>query len=68
VGRRMKTVQKCVHVYVNGQMIIVEAIPGMEVKEHGKMMDGVNPIMMYLIYCKNFCKCYHEPPPRTMKR
>jgi hypothetical protein len=24
-----------------------------------------NLTMIYLIYCKNFCKCQNVPPPRT---
>jgi hypothetical protein len=29
-SRRVNTVQKCVHMYVNAKMIPVETIPGME--------------------------------------
>jgi hypothetical protein len=39
-------------------MIPVETIPGMgkrEIKEN----EGVKSSMIYLIYCKNFCK-YHN--------
>jgi hypothetical protein len=37
-GRRVNTMQKCVHVFVNAKMIPVETIPGMEegdIKESG---------------------------------
>jgi hypothetical protein len=26
---------------------------------------GVNSSMIYLIFCKNICKCHNVPPPRT---
>jgi hypothetical protein len=29
------------------------------------MMEEVNSSMIYLIYCKNFCKCHNVPPPST---
>jgi hypothetical protein len=46
--------------YVNGKVI-----PGM-VGEGIKENDGrVNLSMIYLIYCKNICKCHNEPPPST---
>jgi hypothetical protein len=28
------------------------------------MMEG-NSRMIYLIHCKNFCKCHNVPPPST---
>jgi hypothetical protein len=52
--------------YVNGKMRPVETIPGMgreRIKENG---GGVNSSMMYLTYCKNFCKCHNIPPPSTI--
>jgi hypothetical protein len=33
-----------------------------EIKENG---EGVNSNMIYLIYCKNYCKCHSGPPPST---
>jgi hypothetical protein len=43
--------------YENGKMRPVETIPGMG-REGIKGNDGgVNSIMIYLIYCKNFYKC-----------
>jgi hypothetical protein len=31
--------------------------------------NGVgNSSMIYLIYCKNLCKCYNVPPPSTIKK
>jgi hypothetical protein len=38
--------------YVNGKMIPVETIPGMEGKG---------------IYCKNFCECHNIPHRATLK-
>jgi hypothetical protein len=40
-------------------------------KNHSKIMRieengwGGNSKMIYLIHCKNFCKCHNVPPPRT---
>jgi hypothetical protein len=42
----------CIHMYVNGKMISVETILGMEV-------EGVNSSM---INCKNFCTCHNITP------
>jgi hypothetical protein len=28
-------------------------------------MEGINSSMIYLIYCKNFCKCHNVPPLST---
>jgi hypothetical protein len=30
-----------------------------------RMVECVNSSMMYLIYCKNFCKCHNVTPPST---
>jgi hypothetical protein len=51
--------------YKNGKMRPVETIPGMEGGAIKEMMEGVNSTMLYLIYCKNFCKCHNVLPPRT---
>jgi hypothetical protein len=51
--------------YVNEKMRPVETVPGMEggeIKDNG---GGVNSSIIYLIYCKNFCKCHNVPPPST---
>jgi hypothetical protein len=42
-------------------MRLVETVPGMgggKIKENG---GGVNSTMIFLIYCKNFCKCHNVP-------
>jgi hypothetical protein len=31
-------------------------------------MEGVNSSMIYLIYCKNVCKCHNVPLPSTIKK
>jgi hypothetical protein len=51
--------------YKNGKMRPVETIPGMEGGAIKEMMEGVNSTMLYLIYCKNFCKCHNVLPPST---
>jgi hypothetical protein len=33
--------------------------------EWKKGVEGVNSHMMYLIHCKNLCKCYNVPSPST---
>jgi hypothetical protein len=45
-------------------MIPVEIIPGFGGGGYWRMVEGVNSSMIYLIYCKNFCKCHNVPPPR----
>jgi hypothetical protein len=30
--------------------------------------EGVNSTMIYLIYCKNFCKCHNVPPAPQLKK
>jgi hypothetical protein len=49
--------------YVNRKMISAETIPGMGEGRYKRIMEGVNLSMIYLIYCKNFYKCYNVPPP-----
>jgi hypothetical protein len=51
--------------HVNGKMIAVETVP--EMGEGGMMKNGggMNSSMIYLIYCKNFCKCHNVPLPTT---
>jgi hypothetical protein len=52
--------------YVNGKMTLVETIPGME--GWLRMVEGVNSTVIYLMHCKNFCKCHNVPPPGTIKK
>jgi hypothetical protein len=51
--------------YINGKMTSVETIPGMG--EEG-IMEGVNSTMIYLLYCKNFCKCHNVFPVQQLKK
>jgi hypothetical protein len=46
--------------YVNAKMIPIETIPGI-----GRVVEGVNSSIIYLIYCKNLCKCHNVPLPST---
>jgi hypothetical protein len=46
--------------YVNGKMILVESVPGMgEIKENS---GGGWIQVLYLIHCKNLCKCHNVLP------
>jgi hypothetical protein len=38
-----------------------ETIPGMGMERIKENDGGVNSTMMYLIYCKNICKCHNVP-------
>jgi hypothetical protein len=55
----------CAHMYANGKVRPAETAPGMGVGEKMENDGGVNSSMLYLIYCKDFCKCYNVPPPST---
>jgi hypothetical protein len=48
--------------YVNGKIVSVGTVTGMggRMKENG---GGVNLSMIYVIYCKNFCKWHNVPHP-----
>jgi hypothetical protein len=46
--------------YINANIIPVENIPGIR--------GGVKSSMIYLIHCKNLCKCHNVlPPSRAIK-
>jgi hypothetical protein len=51
--------------YVNGKMRLAETVPGIGEEGYRRMMEGVNSAMIYLIYCKNFCKSKNAPTPST---
>jgi hypothetical protein len=59
---------KCVHMYVSAKVIPVETIPGMGGGGIKKNRGRMNSSMIYLIHCKNFCKCHSVPTPRTQKK
>jgi hypothetical protein len=46
--------------YINAKMIPVETISVMLGGGHkGESQGGVNSWVVYLIHCKNFCKCHN---------
>jgi hypothetical protein len=45
----------------------VETIPGMEEGEKRRMIEGVSSSIIYLIRCKNICKCYNVLPTQHNK-
>jgi hypothetical protein len=52
--------------YVNVRIIPVETVPGIGVGgKRRRAAEGVNSSMIYLLHCKNLCKCYNVPPPST---
>jgi hypothetical protein len=54
--------------YINAKLILVETVLGIGgVGKWRRAVDGVNSSTIYLIHCKNLCKCYNVPPPRTTK-
>jgi hypothetical protein len=53
---------------VNAKMIPVETVPRIRGREDKRAVEGVNLSMIYLIHCKNLCKCYSVPIPSTIIR
>jgi hypothetical protein len=47
--------------HVNGKMVSWKYSKTGGMGDKGEQW-GVNTTMMYLIYCKNFCKCHDVPP------
>jgi hypothetical protein len=58
--------KQCIHTYANAKMIPLETIPGVRVMMIGESKAG-DSSMIYLIHCKNLCKCYHIPTHSTIK-
>jgi hypothetical protein len=54
----------CVHMYVNGKLIPVKTLlwMGRGRRKWKRMVEGVNSSLIYLICCKNLCKCHNVPP------
>jgi hypothetical protein len=50
--------------YVNRKTILVEIIPRMGERGGRRMENGevMNSSLIYLKYCKSFCKCHDIPP------
>jgi hypothetical protein len=44
-------------------MMPVESVPIIRRGEMGEKRRGWNSSMIYLIHCKNLCKCYSVPHP-----
>jgi hypothetical protein len=49
--------------YVNAKMIPVETVPGIRGGEMWESSGRVNSCKIYLLHCKNLCKCYNVPHP-----
>jgi hypothetical protein len=64
-GRRMNKVQKCVHMYVNAKMIPVGIVPGIGGGGIKETSGGVKSSIIYLMHCKNPCKCHNISPTST---
>jgi hypothetical protein len=67
-GRRVNMVQQCVYMYENAKIIPAEAISRMGggMKESSR---GMSSNILYVIHCKNFCKCCNVPTPNiTIKK
>jgi hypothetical protein len=47
--------------YVNAKMIPVETVPGIGGGGR-RAVEGMNSSMIYLIHCKNLCKCHTIQP------
>jgi hypothetical protein len=65
-GRRRNTVQLLgtrVCKWKNETLKLFQEWGEGRIKENGRGMEGLNSSMMYLIYCKNFCKCHNVPHP-----
>jgi hypothetical protein len=48
--------------HVNPKMIPVETVPRIGGGGMEESSRGVNSSIIYLIHCKNLCKCYNVPP------
>jgi hypothetical protein len=63
--RRVNMCKYCAYTYVNGKIRPVETTSGMEGEEIKENGGRVNSSMIYLIYCKNYCKCHKVLPLST---
>jgi hypothetical protein len=52
---------------MNAKMILVASIPGIGGGGVKKNSERVNMSMIYLIHCKNLCKCHSVPPGSIAK-
>jgi hypothetical protein len=53
--------------YVNAKMIPAETVPGVRCGRMKEISRGRNSSRIYLIHCKNLCKCYNVPHPVIIK-
>jgi hypothetical protein len=51
--------------YINAKMIAVETVPGNGGGGWKRAVERMNSNVIYLIHCKNLCKCNTVPPPST---
>jgi hypothetical protein len=51
--------------YVNAKMIPIETVPESRDRGWKRAVEEVNSNLIYLINCKNLCKCYNVLPPNT---
>jgi hypothetical protein len=49
-------------------MVPVEPTPGIGGGGYRRMLEGVNSSMIYLMHCKNLCKCHNVPPLHNKKK
>jgi hypothetical protein len=50
------------------KIIPIETVPGIGEAEITRAVEGVNSSMIYLIHCKNLCKCHNISPLSTIKK
>jgi hypothetical protein len=53
----------CVHMNVNEKMRLLKLFQEWERGGKRRMVEEMNSSMIYLIYCKNYCKCHNVPHP-----
>jgi hypothetical protein len=51
--------------YLNAKMIHTESILGIGGQGIKESIGRVSSSVIYLIHCKNLCKCHNVPPPST---
>jgi hypothetical protein len=49
-------------------MIPIKTVPESGERGWRREVEGGNSSLMYLIHCKNLCKCYNVPTPSTTKK
>jgi hypothetical protein len=52
--------------YANAKMMLVENVPGIRGRGIKESSGGVNSSVIYLIHCKNLCKCHNVYPFSTI--